>query len=58
MPTWKNCTTVTAYWDTSQKDAKGRRHNCWRVEQYTNGRRIRLGRITCATKEEAIAAFT
>lgn len=58
MPTWKNCTTVSAYRDTSSKGKSGKRHDCWRVEKYANGHRIRLGRVHAASKEEAIAHFT
>lgn len=59
MPTF-DITCVTAYRDRSTKgpNKPGQRHDCWRVERYENGKRIRLGRCQAVSKEAAIAQFT
>ena len=64
MPRFANCTTLCAYLDTSTKGRRTNkagekaRHQCYRVEKYTNGHGIRLGRVQAASKAEAIAAFS
>ena len=61
MPQFRHITTVTAYRDRSSKGVyRGRQryHDCWRVEIYVNGQRIRRYRSHAATKAEAVAGFT
>lgn len=60
MPQFANITTICAYRDRSTKGPTkpGARHDCWRVEKYANGHRIRLGRVQANSKEAAIAQFS
>ncbi|MDO7885326.1 hypothetical protein [Hymenobacter cheonanensis] len=61
MPNFRHITTVTAYRDRGSKGwSRGRQrfHDCWRVEIYVNGERIRRYRSHATTKAEAIAGFS
>lgn len=63
MPHFRNCTAVCAYRDRSSKgwangEGKQKYHDCWRVEIYINGQRVRRHRSYATTKAEAIAEFS